>query len=360
VSVARTALAARIADVRNPVYHESRGSMGHISPNSRGARLHVLRRPWRRLVVGAAFVAALAFAGFALSGGFTVELGPSGPGPQTVTVGWGDTLAFVNTDTVAHGITSSRPELNMPTIAAGSTFTTIITGRTATYAYRQTGGGRSRPASIVSHVTGSVSLKASKSQLLYGQSVQLSGVASLPATPVSLQQRLRGQHGWKQLSLLESGDDGSYKTTYKPSVGAKYRTTIAGGQIVSKLASVTVTPKLTIASQAKKAKAGHKVTITSRLTPGNAGTQVTLLQCNTAKGAWKRVAGKRPSKSGGVTFYWAAEAGKNYLKTTVTRPDSAAGYVPPTSSEIQIVGIAKAAPKTSKKHKHQPKPPKSC
>ena len=190
-----------------------------------------------------------------------------------------------------------------------------------------------------------MSLKASKSQLLYGQSVQLSGVASLTNTPVTLQQRVRGQRGWKQLSLLTSGADGSYKTTYKPNLGAKYRTTIAGGQIVSALASVTVKPKLTIASQSKKTKAGHKVTITSRLTPGNAATQVTLLQCNTAHGAWKRVTAKKPSSSGGVTFYWAAQAGKNYLKTTVSRPDSAVGYVPPTSGEIQIVAIAKAAPR---------------
>src|SRR5262249_41900824 len=116
-----------------------------------------------RKVVGgrrrAAFVAvgavALVSAGFALSQGMSAALVPSGPNPQTVTIGWGDTITFTNTDTVAHGLTSPLKALSAPTIAPGGTFTTALTGHDGTYGYRQT-GGRSKQGSVVLQVTGTV------------------------------------------------------------------------------------------------------------------------------------------------------------------------------------------------------------
>ena len=237
----------------------------------------------------------------------------------------------------------------------------MLTGRTATYAYRQTGTGRSKPAAVVSQVIGSVSLKSSKPQVLYGQTVTLSGTATF--APVSLQQRVRGQRGWKQLQLLTPDAAGAYSTTYKPVLSAKYRATIAGGQLVSGLSTVLVKPTLTIKSQAKKTKANHTVTITSRITPGSAATRITLLQCNTSRGSWERVAAKRPTAAGGVSFAWAAEAGKNYLKTTVVRVNSAPGFVAPTSGTITITAIAPKAKPVAHKHKKPAKPtkpPKSC
>src|SRR3954451_719085 len=213
--------------------------MGRMRRNHTGAGLRGSRRSRKRLVLPAAVVAALAFAGYALSGAASVSLTNSGPQPSRVTVGWGDTLQFVNADSVPHGITSSRPELNSSTtISPGQTFTTILTGRTATYPFRQT-GGRSLPGAVVSNVSGTVSLKAAPAIVLYGKSATFSGVATLFGTPVSLQRRIRGERGWTEIRQLpSSATDGTYSTTLTPAIGAKYRTTIAGGQIVSLLRGV--------------------------------------------------------------------------------------------------------------------------
>jgi plastocyanin len=311
---------------------------------------------WRRLVAVAAVVGALAFAGYGLSGGFTVSLGPTGPSPQTVTVNWGDTLSFVNTDTIAHGITASRAELNTPTISPGATFTTVLTGRTSTYAYRQTGGGRNKPGAVVSRVVGSVSLKASKRRVLYGQSITLRGTASF--APVTVQRRAEGEHGWRTLASVQPGANGAWTTTVKPTLAAKYRATVAGGQIVSNVDDVRVTPMLTITSPATRTKAGHAVTISSRLTPGAAASRVTLLACNRSRGAWNRVASRRPVASGAVRFTWTAEAGRNYLRATVIRANVMSGYLPPTSRTIQIVAVAPKVP-TKKRHP-RPRPSHSC
>src|SRR4051795_7619538 len=95
-------------------------------------------RESRRLIVAGVVVASLAFAGFALAttlAGTSVTLGAAGPTPLTVTANWGDTITFVNGDTVAHSLTSARPELSASGIAPGATYTTVLTARTRTYRY---------------------------------------------------------------------------------------------------------------------------------------------------------------------------------------------------------------------------------
>jgi plastocyanin len=333
-----------------------------MKPDSRDIRNTCRRykRGWPVRALAAAIVASLAFVGYALAGSATVSLGPTGPAPQTVTAEWGDTVAFTNTDTAAHGITSARPELNAPTIAPAGSFTTVLAGRAATYRYRQT-GGRSAPGAIVLHVSGSVSLATSRSQVVFGQAIRLSGVASYPGTPVVLQQRLPGGKGWKTLATPTSGPDGSYEMSYTPPIGAEYRATIAGGQVASTVSAVDVRPQLTIWSPARKTMAGHRITIRSRITPGDAAAQLTLRQCNASRGVWTRVASVKPGAGGGASFGWTAQAGRNYLETTVVRRDGTVGYVPPTSRKIAITGIApKAPPKHHGRQKAPSAPSRSC
>jgi plastocyanin len=303
-------------------------------------------------------IAALAFAGYALSGAVSVTLTNTGPQPSRVTVGWGDTLMFVNGDSVPHGITSSRPELNSSTtLSPGQTFTTILTGRTATYPFRQT-GGRSLPGAVVSQVLGSLSLKSSATQVTYGNQVTFSGVATIHGTPVSLQRRTRGERGFTELKVLASDPNtGAYSATITPTIGANYRTTIAGGQIISLLREVDVMPRLTISAPAKKTKTGHRVDIYTRVTPARAAALVTLIQCTASRGAEEQVGRKAPGAGGGAKFSWQAEQGKTVLRAVISHHDSAVGYLSPESKKIAIVGVGKPAPKP--KHRHRPRI-KSC
>lgn len=297
----------------------------------------------RRAVAVAVVVCSLAFAGFAMSSGFTVSLGPAGPGPGTVTVNWGDSIAFANTDTVTHGITSSRPELNA-SIAPGQTYTAVVTGRRdATYNYRQTGGGPSVRGKVVSHIVGSVTLQAPPPVTGYGKSIVLTGTSSF--SPVRLQQRQHGVTGWKTIASIPVGAGGTFARRYTPSISAKLRATTAGGQLRSLTRVTAVLPTVTISTQARRTRADHKVTIAGRLTPGKAGDAVTLLQCNAGDGNWRRVASKKPGASGGVVFRWTAEAGRNFLRTAVLRADLTPGYLPPASGKISIVGVGTAPKK---------------
>src|SRR5262245_61425687 len=186
----------------------------------------------RRAIVLVVVAGSLAFAGFAMSSGFTVSLGPTGPGPSTVTVNWGDTVSFVNTDSIAHGITSGRPELNAASIAPGQTFTAVVTGRRqASYHYRQTKGGTNVRGTVVSHILGSVTLKPVPLVPTYGKPVTLAGTSSF--SPVRLQQKQHGVSGWKTIVSIPTAADGSFSRKFTPSISAKLRATTAGGQLRS-------------------------------------------------------------------------------------------------------------------------------
>ena len=101
---------------------------------------------------------ALGAAGFALAGTATLSLTQHGPVPQTLTVGWGDTLEVRNADTVPHTLVSSHRELQGGVIQPGQAYTTSFTGRVHALGYRQT-GGRSYSGKIVVDFSGRVTLK---------------------------------------------------------------------------------------------------------------------------------------------------------------------------------------------------------
>jgi len=323
--------------------------------NTTGTTFRGSRRSWKRLVLPIVVVGALAFAGFAFSGAMTVTLTKAGGQPALVTVNWGDTVMFVNGDTISHGVTASREELNSHgnNIPPGQTFTTVLTGRTATYPYRMTSGSdRGRPAgAIASQVVGSVSMKASATQLAYGKSVTFSGISTFHNSPVALLRRQRGERGFTEIKELTSATDtGAYSVTITPTIGGLYGATVAGGQVDSALAKVDVLPRLTITSQARKTRAGHTINIYTRVTPAASASYVTLIECNVTRGAETLAGRKIVHKGGGVKFSWRAEQGKTVLRAVVAHHDSTPGYLAPESRKISVVGVG-APPKKTKHHR---------
>ena len=72
---------------------------------------------------------------------------------------WGDTLAFVNGDSVTHAITSPHDDVGPATLAPGATVGGTETAHAGSYQYRQT-GGKSFVGTVVVTATGKVTLKA--------------------------------------------------------------------------------------------------------------------------------------------------------------------------------------------------------
>ena len=296
-------------------------------------------------------VAALvvATAGFALAGGVTVTLGPKGPQPGAVTVEWGDTLGFVNGDSVTHGITSAHNDVGPATLAPGATVGGTVTARAGSYQYRQT-GGKNYPGTVVVTATGTVTLKASKATVVYGGAVLLSGVASKPDSAVLLEQRLSGTTTWHELATVTSASDGTFGDSVRLEQSAKLRASIAGGQIRSAPVAVTLVPALTISSQARVTKVGRSIPITVRLVPPKAAKRVSLFECTPYSGGWHSVATRAPGAGGRITFSWTAGYGRTRLRAAIARKDAVAGFATQLSATITVTGIGPPPAKNHPKH----------
>ena len=305
----------------------------------------------KRLVPIAAACIALGAGGFALAGGVAVTLGPSGPQPKVVTVAWGDTLSFANGDSVAHAITSPREDLRSPAIPPGSTYTSVITARTGTYPYKQT-GGKSLPGVLIVHTSGTVSLTAQPKSVVYGRSVTLAGVSSIPSTPVLIEQHVRGARAWTQIATVTSAGDGTFSTVASLPIGSNIRASVASGQVRSKVVHVRVRPRLAIASQARRTVANRRIDVLARITPADASKRLYLLDCSVRSGAWKRAASKRPGPAGGATFKWKAQAGRTLLRVAVKNDDLLEGYSPSASGAISVTAKG-ALPRLGHHRRHR-------
>jgi plastocyanin len=292
---------------------------------------------WAKVLVAGAVLVALAFGGYALAAGVTVTLGASGPQSGTVTADWGDTLSFVNGDSVAHGITSPRTDLQVTAIPPAATYTSVVTARAGSYKYRQT-GDKDLPATIVVLATGSVKLKALATSLPYGRPLRLSGIATKPGTPVLVEERLTGDTAWHPAATIASGVDGSFALAVALKRSAKLRASISGGQIKSATIVVSVSPVLAIVSVVRHTTAGLTLPVLARLAPPHSASRVTLSQCNAATAAWRTVSTQRPAASGRVSFRWKAGYGRTLLRVAIKRSDAAAGFAAVTSASVAVSG----------------------
>jgi plastocyanin len=272
-----------------------------------------------RLTMLCAAGLVLGAAGFALAGTSTLSLTYVGPEPDTLTVPWGDTLRITNVDSVSHSIVSSHPELQSGVLLPNQTFTSTITGPAHSYSFRQT-GGRGFPGKIQVDFTGHVSFSSSRSTVDFGRTVRFSGTTSVHSTPVQLQVHRRGDTHWSTLTTIVSNGSGNYSVTVRLERGGKLRAAVAAGQIRSVSKIVSVRPVLT----ASRRGGG----LTARMTPAGAATRLTL-ECRIAPGRWKRVASKRPSRTGVVSF--PVRAGRLLARVAVTHRDAKDGYAPRSS-----------------------------
>jgi plastocyanin len=299
----------------------------------------LLKRRWPLFV---AAVAGLVAAGFAAAASLVVALGPSGPQPSVVTVAWGDTLQLVNHDSVAHGLTSARPQLRAAAVAPGATFTDVVTGRAGPFVYHQT-GGRRLDGTVVVALPGSVTLQATDASLRFGQGLLLSGKTN-SAVPVAIEERLAGEPAWHTVATPKSGSDGAFAATLTLAHGGKVRASIDGGQLRSAPVAVSVAPRLTITVSPHRTRVGRRVHLRARMRPAGAATRVTLYVCSPFSGHWRRVAGTKPSATGVAVFRWPAVPGSWRLRVGLRRHDLALGYAPGTSARVTVTGTGKKLP----------------
>lgn len=293
---------------------------------------------------------ALAAAGYALAANVTITLGPNGPQPGTVTAQWGDTLEVVNADSVAHGLTSSRTDFHADTIAPGATYTNVQTGRAGQFTFRQT-GGKGASGTVVLVATGTVTLRAVSTTLLYGQAARVHGVAAPAGSEVAIEERLAGDLGWTTATTVTSGADGSFAATVPVARGGRLRAAIDGDQIRSATVALTVEPRLTVTVTPRRVAVGRFVSVRAHVSPSAAAERLTLSRCASSTSGWRQV-GARAPKGGVAAFRVKVVYGKNLLRAAVAHGDAAPGYAVRTSATLAVTGTG--APPAASHHSPHP------
>lgn len=306
---------------------------------NRGTMRHTLgSRKLRRLAACAVAVPVLALGGFALAASSTITLGNSGPNPASLTIGWGDTVSFVNGDTEPHTVTISRVEVTSPSIPPGGTFTQVFDSRGGNYFFRQL-GTRNFNGNIAVEVKGQVTIRASATSIPFGRSVTLRGTSPFPGSPVVIEQRQPGGSSeWADLTTLTAGADGAWSTTVRPATGVQYRANVAANQLRSPAVSISLRPVIQIKLYPRRVKAGKPATITARITPAAAATQAELERWDKRRKSWTREASARVRR-GKVTLRWPeVEKGSTRVRVSVRRGSLASGFEPSASKFVLITG----------------------
>ena len=105
--------------------------------------------------------------------------------------------------------------------------------------------------------------------------------------------------------------------------GGKLRATVAAGQIRSAVRLFYIKPTLTAARRGGG--------VTAKLHPAAAASLLTL-ECRIGPGRWKRIASKRPSGAGVVSF--ALRPGRGLARIAATHSDARDGYAPQVSRAL--------------------------
>ncbi len=299
------------------------------------------RAPRAKVALAAAGACALALGGFALAAQVPVALGPEGPQPATVTINWGDTVAFTNADTELHAILIPGATVTSPDIPPGGTFLQVFDKKKGTFSYVQT-GTRRRVGQVVVQLQGEVTLEAVREKVVFGQLATLTGKSPYPNSPVVISQRRIGSQAETELMTVIAADDGLFTARFPPQFGSRLRASTAAGQLRSGTVTVTVAPRLTIAARPKAQKAGRVVAVTGRIAPADAARTVQLDRYNAQRKSWDHLDTEPVSRSGAVLFRWKAQKGRSLLRLTVTRADLQPGYESTVSPWVAVRGLEPA------------------
>jgi plastocyanin len=179
----------------------------------------------RLTLLSLASIAALAVAAPVMTATRTVTITSSGFSPKDVTIAAGDSVTWQNADTVAHQVVFDKAPCTL-TIQAGSSGTcTFRTVGKLTYREPSRRGGSWRGSVTVKAAPTGVTIAASRSRVIYGGSVGLSGAVSnqKAGERVTVQASPCGAATATTVGTATTTTGGAWTLVVKPTKNTTYR-----------------------------------------------------------------------------------------------------------------------------------------
>jgi plastocyanin len=196
----------------------------------------------KRLLTLIPAVLALTLAPSAIAATKNVAITRSGFVPASVTIDVGDTITWTNNDTVNHSVVSDAGLFSSGILTPGQSFSNTF-GQNGTFRYRDgTRTGVRGRVVVRAPAAASVTLNASKSSLIFGGEVVLSGAISTKVSgqPVTLVVRPFG--GNVERVELTTGTDGVWRYEAQPRIQTVY--SVEYRRFASPSATVNVRPRI--------------------------------------------------------------------------------------------------------------------
>jgi plastocyanin len=273
----------------------------------------------RRLIALVPAVLALATAGPALAATKTVQIKASGFVPTSVNINSGDSIRWVNVDTVNHQVVSDRGLFASSVLRPGQTYTRAF-NQGGTYRYHDGLEPAEKGSVVVKGPPPSVSIGASAPIVTYGAGIALSGTVSSqqPNETVEVWAQPYGQASFALAATVLSGPGGVWSYATKPELLTLYKA--RWKNLESPVATIGVMPSLSLRRIngwfVVKAVAARKF----------AHRAVTIQRFNSF-GQWVSLKKVTLNSSGAQRFKVRLPKGLSQLRIAMSVNQAGAGYV---------------------------------
>ena len=275
----------------------------------------------RRLLIALAAALSLAAAASpAPAATVGVTITAAGFSPKDVTVQIGDTVTWTNTDVSVHQIQATNGSFLSPVLSNGQSFSVTFTtaGRVN---YQDVNEKKLKgTVDVVAPVAATVSMGITKSTVLFGETVALSGVVSTKAAgePVAVFAQGAGEGAFAQIASLTTGVGGAWSFAVKPAIGTTYEARWKGVASVGLFLSVK--PRVTLALR----PGGVFLT---RVSPGMTGKVVSLQRWSTSLRVWITVKKAKLGARSGARIVWRPAKGDYKVRVLLPAKQAGPGYL---------------------------------
>ena len=262
-----------------------------------------------------------------------VTISAAGFVPATVTINQGDTVTWTNTDTATHQVVSNKAALSSPVLSTGQSYSFVFKDA-GNFAYQDALNKRLKGNVTVTKTTppppaaGSLTLTASRVQLVYGGTVTLSGTVSdkQAGEKVSVLAQAYGSPSFASLADVTTGSGGSWSYTAKPTIRTAYQAKWKNA--TSSAATVGVRPLVSF-----QVRSGGRFSTKVVAARSFAGRYVQF-QRRSSLGQWVTIKRVRLNTSSAAVFRATPPRGTSSLRIAFSVNQAGAGYLAGISRTI--------------------------
>ena len=271
---------------------------------------------------------------------FGVSIAKTGFAPSALTIAMGDTVVWTNADTTSHQIASKSAGFSSPLLKPGETF--MFTYKTAgRFAYQDETVKKNRGTVTVQAVSEppiSVTATASRSLVVYGSTVTLSGTISSKRSgeTVTILAQPYGETALAAVGAAISGSDGSWTYLVSPKLQTVYEARWKPAATTATSSPITVRVRPQVGFRVKAAT-GRVVTFFTKARGVRpfAG-KVLSFQRRNAFGQWVILKKVTLSSTSSATFKVTLPSGRSSVRMFMPARQAGPGYVAGISRTLAL------------------------